>query len=389
MLSKTCKGLYLSLAVIMAIATVTTDSIYTSWWFIALWAMLVASGITYIAHSRMRKPSALCLHAAFIVILSGALVTHIWGTQGVLYVTADAPSNALYTPEGVPTGETLPFSVQLRDFNIEYYEDSADERDYHSSFIIFNGSERIEGSVSMNRIFTYDGVRLYQTGYDADELGVYLSVNHDPWGIGITYVGYALLFFAFVWILLDPKGQYRSLLRQSAKAGIFMRKATIGLGVILGTVCCVVVYLFVAQYDESNHILPVLRSPLLPLHVSTIILAYLLLLIETILCIVSLIAKRNLGRGLLLYPAMALLSVGIFVGAIWANVSWGNYWSWDPKETWALITMMTYAVPFHRISVPQMQNQRFYQWYMLFAIITIAMTYFGVNYFLAGMHSYA
>ena len=72
----------------------------------------------------------------------------------------------------------------------------------------------------------------------------------------------------------------------------------------------------------------------------------------------------------LLYPAVALIAIGIFIGAIWANVSWGRYWSWDSKETWALITMLIYSAPLH-------------------ADIKWLMTYFGVNYFLSGMHSYA
>ena len=74
---------------------------------------------------------------------------------------------------------------------------------------------------------------------------------------------------------------------------------------------------------------------------------------------------------------------GIFIGAIWANVSWGTYWSWDPKETWALITLMVYAVPAHRnIHI----NRHVY---MTLAFLSILITYFGVNFFLGGMHSYA
>ena len=90
---------------------------------------------------------------------------------------------------------------------------------------------------------------------------------------------------------------------------------------------------------------------------------------------------------LLLYPAVALLSAGIFVGAVWANISWGSYWSWDPKETWALITLMVYAVPLH--GLPRTDSPRAYQLYILLALLTVLMTYFGVNYFLSGMHAYS
>jgi ABC-type transport system involved in cytochrome c biogenesis permease subunit len=92
---------------------------------------------------------------------------------------------------------------------------------------------------------------------------------------------------------------------------------------------------------------------------------------------------------LMLYPAIATLGLGIFIGAIWANVSWGNYWSWDPKEVWALITLLVYAVPIHAASVPAFRRPGVFHLYMTLAFLTIMMTYFGVNYFLGGMHSYA
>jgi len=91
----------------------------------------------------------------------------------------------------------------------------------------------------------------------------------------------------------------------------------------------------------------------------------------------------------LLYPAVFLLTIGIFLGAVWANVSWGNYWSWDPKESWALITLMVYAVPLHRTSFGAFCRPRFYHIYMVGAFLAVIITYFGVNYMLGGMHSYA
>jgi ABC-type transport system involved in cytochrome c biogenesis permease subunit len=88
----------------------------------------------------------------------------------------------------------------------------------------------------------------------------------------------------------------------------------------------------------------------------------------------------------MLFPSLTFLGFGIFIGAIWANVSWGTYWSWDPKETWALITFMVYAAPAHRSLATKAMP---YHLYMTLAFLTLLMTYFGVNYFLGGMHSYA
>ena len=74
---------------------------------------------------------------------------------------------------------------------------------------------------------------------------------------------------------------------------------------------------------------------------------------------------------------------------MWANVSWGSYWSWDPKEVWALITLLVYAVPLHRSTFVGRWTDRTLHLYLIGAFLAVLMTYFGVNYFLGGMHSYA
>ena len=140
--------------------------------------------------------------------------------------------------------------------------------------------------------------------------------------------------------------------------------------------------------------MPVLRSPLLSLHVSVIMLAYALLSISFLCSVTALIVRRQalqslmLLSQLMLYPAIATLAIGIFIGAVWANVSWGSYWSWDPKEVWALITLMVYAVPMHRGTVKAMARPTVYHIYMVGAFGVLLMTYFGVNYLMTGMHSY-
>ena len=92
---------------------------------------------------------------------------------------------------------------------------------------------------------------------------------------------------------------------------------------------------------------------------------------------------------LMLMPALFLLIAGIFIGAVWANVSWGRYWGWDSKEVWALITMMFYSLPLHQQSLRWFAEPRHFHGYCAFAFLIVLMTYFGVNYFLSGLHSYA
>ena len=158
----------------------------------------------------------------------------------------------------------------------------------------------------------------------------------------------------------------------------------------------------ISQMDpQITHIMPVLNSPLLSIHVSIIMIGFALLSLTFISSATALIVRyvshnsadtmialQHLSL-LFLYPAMATLGIGIFVGAIWANVSWGEYWGWDPKEVWALITFMVYAAPLHPKSLPQMHRSTTFHVFMVVAFATIIMTYFGVNYFLGGMHSYA
>lgn len=158
---------------------------------------------------------------------------------------------------------------------------------------------------------------------------------------------------------------------------------------------------------QITPLMPVLHSPLLSLHVSVIMAAYALLAFMMLggifACILilrpmpatmqsekeSIIRQLTTLSRLMLYPAVFLLAIGIFLGAVWANVSWGSYWSWDPKETWALITLMVYGVAFHDRSLPFLRNDLYFHLYLTLAFLTVLMTYFGVNFFMSGMHSYA
>ena len=147
----------------------------------------------------------------------------------------------------------------------------------------------------------------------------------------------------------------------------------------------------------THQLLPVLRSPFFSFHISTIVTAYALLLAIMIVGIIAVIKPKDLGRmerlkalsTSMLYPAVALLAIGIFIGAIWANVSWGNYWSWDPKEVWALITLLIYAAPLHERLWKTFQKPLFYHIYCILAFLSVLFTYFGVNMLLGGVHAYA
>lgn len=151
----------------------------------------------------------------------------------------------------------------------------------------------------------------------------------------------------------------------------------------------------VAHLVEMNPVvtplMPVLHSGWLSLHVSLVMIAYAILGFTFINAVAAMLMKSSAEHLAtlslaLLYPGIAFLGLGIFTGAVWANVSWGQYWSWDPKETWALITFLAYALPLHR-NIHFFHKPRNLHLYLLLSILVIAMTYFGVNY-LNSMHAY-
>lgn len=746
--------LYILVLVCMAAATIVEKSqgtdyahahYYGAWWFILIWAVLAALGAFYIIKRKVKCASTLALHLSFIIILAGALLTHISAKRGMIHLRIGQPTDT-YMAQDEEQGmkeEKLPFSLCLQKFEAKMHDGTNAAADYSSKFTVIDGDDKSEGEVSMNNIYSHRSYRLYQSSYDEDGKGSVLAINADPFGIPVTYTGYALLFISLVWMLFDPKGGYRKLLKSpllkkgalmialilsmaniqtlhaesatgnlqnavlpketaekfgelhilyndricpvqtfaldfckkiygarsyqgltaeqvlsgwvfygntwanepfikiksgemktamnlpdyaslntffnremggytigpyvqeyyngqqdkfhqqaadidgkiqiimelregislkvlpytfiknvkatkdhsfikagtttwfspvdklpqaveqqhalyirnvfsllngDVKAGntsrvneffvkmkkyqevssgnslptatqykaerinnafpfatiLFMANLTLGfialfytiyrmtkkkeikalniaLPILLGvsflaltfglalrwiisgnvpmsngyesmlTVAWFVMlisilmqlririvmvfgflisgfFLLVSHINQMDpaigQMMPVLNSPLLSIHVSIIMMSYALLSL-TFICGIMGICLRSHGEELqalsriFLYPALTTMGFGIFIGAIWANVSWGNYWSWDSKETWALITFMIYAVVVHTQSLPVFRKPLVYHIYITLAFLSIAMTYFGVNYFLTGMHSYA
>lgn len=746
--------LYILVLVCMAAATIVEKSqgtdyahahYYGAWWFILIWAVLAALGAFYIIKRKVKCASTLALHLSFIIILLGALLTHVSAKRGMIHLRIGQPTDT-YMAQDEEQGmkeEKLPFSLCLKKFEAKMHDGTNAVADYSSKFTVIDGDDKSEGEVSMNNIYSHRSYRLYQSSYDEDGKGSVLAINADPYGIPVTYTGYALLFISLVWMLFDPKGGYRKLLKSpllkkgalmtalilsmgniqtlhaesatgnlqnavlpketaekfgelhilyndricpvqtfaldfckkiygarsyqgltaeqvlsgwvfygntwvnepfikiksgemktamnlpdyaslnsffnremggytigqyvqeyyngqqdkfhqqaadidgkiqiimelregislkvlpytftknvkatkdhsfikagtttwfspvdklpqavehqhalyirnvfsllngDVKAGytsrvneffvkmkkyqevssgnslptatqykaerinnafpfatiLFMANLTLGfialfytiyrmtkkreikalniaLPILLGvsflaltfglalrwiisgnipmsngyesmlTVAWFVMlisilmqlririvmvfgflisgfFLLVSHINQMDpaigQMMPVLNSPLLSIHVSIIMMSYALLSLTFICGIMGICMRshgyelRDLSR-LFLYPALTTMGFGIFIGAIWANVSWGNYWSWDSKETWALITFMIYAVVVHTQSLPVFRKPLVYHIYITLAFLNIAMTYFGVNYFLTGMHSYA
>ncbi|EAH6971969.1 cytochrome C biogenesis protein [Campylobacter jejuni] len=220
-------------------------------------------------------------------------------------------------------------------------------------------------------------------------LRAYLS-GHAPWSNGyesMVYIAWAL----------------------SLSGIFFSRKSPIALSL---TSILSGVVLMVAHLSEMNpqitNLVPVLNSYWLSIHVSVITASYgflglcALLGIFTLflMCFLKKDGKYNLNilrniteatriNEMAMIFGLCLLTVGNFLGAIWANESWGRYWSWDSKETWALVSILVYTAILHLRMIPKYCNQFVFALWSMFAYWVIIMTYFGVNYFLTGLHSYA
>lgn len=187
---------------------------------------------------------------------------------------------------------------------------------------------------------------------------------------------------------------------------LFVRRSriTLALATLFGGII-----LFVSGLNwmdpEINPLVPVLKSPWLMFHVAVIVAAYGFFGIScliglTNMVMMSIVGKENkellsmrikelsIVNEMSLLVGLALMTIGTFLGAVWANESWGRYWGWDPKETWALITMVVYAIVTHLHIVKRWNNVWLFNLTSVAAFASVLMTFFGVNYFLSGMHSY-
>lgn len=385
---------FISLAVTIAVMVAATivekfqgtefvlDNIYHSPIFFALWAVTAISGLCCIFSVKMqRSPFTFTLHLSFVLILAGALVTHLSGVSGMLHLREGEVAESFELDEG-GTAE-LPFSISLNKFEIQYYPDSKAPMGY-SSDVTINGQKQI---ISMNNIAKIKGYRLYQADFDEDLKGSVLAVSRDPWGIAITYTAYMLLLISMIGFFFQKESHFKT-----AASRVRPRVPAIILAACLAGVL-VMMRKFI--FTGGSQLMPVLRTPLLQVHVISIVLGYFIFFSLLVIGIAGLVVSNEKSEKLrdlstvLLYPGVFLLTFGTFLGAVWANISWGNYWGWDPKETWALITLLIYSIPLHGRLLGFLRRPKAFHLYCILAFMSVLITYFGVNMLLGGMHSYA
>lgn len=312
----------------------------------------------------MKRPfNIVLLHLSLLFIITGALVTFFCGKSGSVVLLP-----------GEKLSGVFPFGITLESFEVKYYPGSERPSDYVSTVQIDEGEQIV---ISMNNIGKVDGWRLYQEDYNLEDGSSTLAYSHDPWGIALVYAGYLLLLFSL--------------------ACSFRKESFSWLPLAIMALCLAAVLVMMRKFIFYSHseLVPVLRSPLLPVHVTSIVFSYMVFLAILIIGVAGLMVNTDKVLKLkalsesLLMPGVFMIAFGIIVGSVWANISWGNYWSWDPKETWALITMLVYAVPLHSRFIPFLRKPKAFHIYCIFAFLSVLITYYGVNFFLGGMHSYA
>ena len=382
--------LVIFLVIAIAVATVLENRygthyalqhVYGAWWFVCLWAMLALAGCWLMYKRKMwKQPSVMLLHLSFLVILLGALATYLTSHKGMVHLREGETCRTYWVKneQGLYTlTEDMPFYLALKKFQILYDADGTTPADYVSHVLIATKEGKEETTISMNNIGRVKGFRIYQTDFDDDLGGSVFTISYDPWGTAITYAGYLLLAISMIWVSFS-KVQSSKFKVQSSETEKNSQFSILNsqFSTALLAFCGIAMASYMVIAICRSPLVPILRSPYLFVHVGTIMLSYILLVVS--------ILRREVLR-----PAVFLLATGIFLGAVWANVSWGTYWSWDPKESWALITLLVYSVPLHSKSLPWFNSMRNYRIYSLLAFACLLMTYFGVNFLLGGMHSYA
>ncbi|MBW8330811.1 MAG: cytochrome c biogenesis protein CcsA, partial [Prolixibacteraceae bacterium] len=237
--------------------------------------------------------------------------------------------------------------------------------------------------INAGTLLVFVAFMLYTAG-----LGIrwYIS-GHAPWSNGyetMIYIGWATILSGF----------------------IFARRSPITLAV---TTLLTAIILFVAGMSwmnpEITPLVPVLKSYWLIVHVAVITASYGFFAMGALLGMLNLVLmilrnkknEQNIRFTILevsyiiemaLIVGLFMMTIGSFIGGVWANESWGRYWGWDPKETWALVTVLVYAIILHLRKIPGLKSTLALSSLALLGLGVVLMTFFGVNYYLSGMHSY-
>jgi ABC-type transport system involved in cytochrome c biogenesis permease subunit len=258
----------------------------------------------------------------------------------------------------------MPFTVELKKFIMETYDNGSPKRYASELHIETRSGESVETTVEVNKPADVEGWKIYQYSYDT-QMGAMsrtsiLELVSDPW-LPLVYAGIYMMLAGAV--IMALKVICRRLLNATAKArwiyfGIFLFAATFA-------------YFFFSSYNTKT-LVPALQSPWFAPHVFVYIFAYSLLAIAAVVAAWKLIDD-------LVYVSLAFMTIGMLFGALWAKEAWGHYWSWDPKETWALVTWLSYMMYIH-LRLLGKGSRKALCAVIIFSFLCLQMCWWGVNY---------
>ncbi len=263
----------------------------------------------------------------------------------------------------------MPLAIELKKFIMETYDNGSPKRFASEIQILTKTKKNIETVIDVNKPYEVDGWKIYQYGYDtqmgADSQISILELVSDPW-LPLVYTGIYMMLAGTVLLVLYTRWRMKRLLP---------------IGALLVVALAIVSYLI--PVFRSN-LVPALQSPWFYPHILVYIVCYSLMGVAAVIAIYGLI-KRPLPSYIspltssLVYVGLIFMTFGMMFGAFWAKEAWGHYWSWDPKETWAAITWLSYLVYVHYRLLPR-HKERLALWMLIISFALLQMCWWGINY---------
>ena len=300
---------------------------------------------------------------------------------------ADMQRLKMITVKGAPEWRALtqqqeivemPIAIELKQFIMETYDDGKPKRFASDIQILRQSGKNIETTVEVNKPVEVDGWKIYQYGYDT-QMGPMsqtsiLEFISDPW-LPLVYAGIYLMLAGAVLMMLKAI-PWRSGVQQARK---HPKMALLLCALIAACFFCVHHFMPILHSDT---LVPALQSPWFKPHIIAYMLAYTLMASAAVIAIYKLLKPHSSLFTLhssLVFVGIALITIGMLFGALWAKEAWGHYWSWDPKETWAAITWLAYLVYVHYIQIPT-HKPKLALWVLIVSFVLLQMCWWGINY---------
>lgn len=322
------------------------------------------------------KYAFVIIHISFLFMIAGGVCTALFASSGMLhlYPSQSSASYILDDSRVMP----LPERVTLLSFDTDLYPGTSMPKDFRSVLLTASGDTVTVSTHHVGHL--PGGYRLYQTSYD-EHGGTWLTVARDLFGRTLVFIGFLL--FA-----LGAVACFASRIRRRSPVASY---ALMVLALSLGA-CAIF------MHPSREGLIPALATWWLPVHVAFAAAGYIVLASTFPLAVAAMALNAKRCRLLsvakaLTAPGVFLMGLGIMTGSLWADVAWGRYWGWDPKEMWALITFIIYSVTLHlripRSSPPGSHCSflRLHSLLLILGALSIVMTYLGVSC-LPSLHSY-